>query len=488
MSSARDVPLSSVRHRGEDAQRGRLRTRHPNLSRRRRAKSPLKDSSPSPLPWRIEMVPLRHLRCAARILRAHPKNQLKLLTRNMQQFGCTNPPLLTRILRSSPAMLGLKRPRRQDTTRSLSSSSKGRSDTEKRTLALADNRIAELGGWLKADLAVELHELGPLLEGAGLSTDLTGFQPAIYDALVCDVVDSEHDPADAIAAEAHGDAVTRRGDLYELGPHKILCGDATESTDLRALMGKNRAELIFADPPYNVKIKSVQGRGKTKHREFAQGSGELRPDQFVRFLSTSLSLAARYSVNGSIHFVCMDWRHIRELQTAGDEVYSELKNIVVWVKTNGGMGSFYRSQHEFVFVFKNGDAPHLNNIELGQHGRNRTNVWTYAGVNAFRSGRLDDLATHPTTKPVAIVADAMRDCSRRGDIVLDPFLGSGTTILAAEKVGRRGYGLELDPLYVDAAIRRWQAYTKRDAILKATGQTFDEVAAERAGKKARGRA
>ena len=165
--------------------------------------------------------------------------------------------------------------------------------------------------------------------------------------------------------------------------------------------------------------------------------------------------------------------------------FGKPKNLIVWAKTNAGQGTFYRSQHELIFVFKNGDAPHINNFELGQHGRRRSNVWTYAGVNTFRKGRLDDLSTHPTVKPVAMVADAMRDCSRRGDIVLDPFMGSGTTIMAAERVGRRGYGLELDPLYVDAAIRRWQAFTKRDAILNATGQTFDEVAAARSAKQSR---
>jgi len=197
----------------------------------------------------------------------------------------------------------------------------------------------------------------------------------------------------------------------------------------------------------------------------------------------TFSLAAQYSREGSIHYVCMDWRHLSEAMTAGNEVYTEFKNLVVWAKTNAGQGSFYRSQHELILVFKNGEGPHQNNIELGRHGRNRSNVWTYAGVNTFRTGHLDDLSIHPTVKPVSLVADAMRDCSSRGDIILDPFIGSGTTILAAERVGRRAYGVEIDPLYVDAAIRRWQDFTKRDAILKATGQTFDEVAATRPSAK-----
>jgi DNA modification methylase len=212
-------------------------------------------------------------------------------------------------------------------------------------------------------------------------------------------------------------------------------------------------------------------------------SGEMSRTEFATFLATTLGYTAEYSADGSIHFVCMDWRHLEEILEAGKQVYSELKNLVVWNKTNAGQGSFYRSQHELILVFKNGDAPHTNNFELGQHGRNRSNIWTYPGVNSFRAGRLDDLALHPTVKPVALVADAMRDCSRRGDIVLDPFMGSGTTIVAAEKVGRRAYGLELDPLYVDAAVRRWQEFTKRDAILDGSEKTFDEVAADRTSAK-----
>lgn len=243
--------------------------------------------------------------------------------------------------------------------------------------------------------------------------------------------------------------------------------------------------MVFADPPYNVQISSIVGRGKIKHREFASASGEMSPEEFEAFLVKTLSLTVQYSRVGSIHYICMDWRHLSEALAAGKQVYTEFKNLVVWAKTNAGQGSFYRSQHELILVFKNGEAPHQNNIELGRHGRSRSNVWTYAGVNTFRAGRLDELSIHPTVKPVGLVADAMRDCSRRGDIILDPFMGSGTTILAAERVGRRGYGLEIDPLYVDAAIRRWQDFTKRDAVLKATGQTFDEVAVGRSSTKRR---
>jgi DNA modification methylase len=244
-------------------------------------------------------------------------------------------------------------------------------------------------------------------------------------------------------------------------------------------MGTVSATMLITDPPFNLPIKRVQGRGRIKHKNFTQGSGELSPEAFIRFLRVALSLAAKHSVDGAIHFVFMDWRHIGELLAAASIVYSELKNLIVWVKTTPGQGSFYRSQHELILVFKSGDAAHINNFELGRHGRNRSNVWTYAGVNTFRAGRMDELAMHPTVKPVALVADAIRDCSRRGDIVLDLFMGSGTTVVAAERVGRRAYGLEIDPHYVDFAVRRWQTYTKRDAILRGTGQTFDETAAAR---------
>jgi DNA modification methylase len=253
---------------------------------------------------------------------------------------------------------------------------------------------------------------------------------------------------------------------------------------MQVLMGGTNSAMLWTDPPYNVRVSSIQGRGKIKHPEFVAGSGEMSKSDYINFLTTTLGHAAEHSADGSIHYVCIDWRHLEELFAAGRQVYSELKNLIVWNKTNAGQGSFYRSQHELILVFKHGNAPHLNSFELGQRGRSRTNVWTYAGANTFRRGRMDDLAMHPTVKPVALVADAMRDCSRRGDIVLDPFMGSGTTIMAAERVGRRAFGLELDARYVDTAVHRWQAYTKTDAVLNASNKTFDEVASDRACKEA----
>jgi DNA modification methylase len=245
-------------------------------------------------------------------------------------------------------------------------------------------------------------------------------------------------------------------------------------------MGSESAAMAFLDPPYNRKIRDIVGRGQIKHSEFAMASGELSRKQFVRFLIESLGIVASVSRDGAMHYICMDWRHIGELLEVAEMVYGETLNVAVWVKSNAGQGSFYRSQHEFIGVFRVGTGAHLNNIQLGRHGRSRSNVWHYSGMNTFRAGRLDDLTSHPTMKPVALVADAIKDCTRRDDIVLDTFSGSGTTILAAERVGRRGFAIEIEPRFVDGAIRRWQAFARKDAVHVATGLTFDEMPAERA--------
>jgi DNA modification methylase len=434
----------------------------------------------------IREVSTRTLRAHPSNARTHSKKQIRQLGRSIQQFGFTVPILVDEngvILAGHGRWLAARELGLALVPVVVLS---GLSEAQKRAYLLADNKLAEKAGWDKATLAVELSSLAPLLEEAGLDISLTGFEPAEIDTLMGDLIDPEADPADeppSLAAEP----VSRAGDMWLLGRHRLHCGDAREPSHFRKLMGSDCAAMAFADPPYNVSVRSVQGRGKIKHGDFAMASGEMSRTEFASFLIETLTLAAEHSAEGSIHYVCMDWRHLDEILEAGKNVYSELKNLVVWSKTNAGQGSFYRSQHELIFVFKNGEGPHTNNFELGQHGRNRSNVWTYAGVNSFRAGRLDELSIHPTVKPIALVADAMRDCSRRGDIVLDPFMGSGTTILAAERIGRRAYGLELDPLYVDAAVRRWQTFTKRDAMLPGSSRTFDDVAAARASATARRR-
>ncbi len=426
----------------------------------------------------IQQIPVGKLRPNPANIRTHPKKQIAALARLIDQIGFVVPVVVDEqlIIQAGHARIEAAKTLGMKTVPVVILS--GLSNAERRAYLLADNKLAERAGYDRQALALELRELTPLLEETGLTIELTGFEPAEIDSIMGDLVDPEQDPVDELP-EIAKTPVSRRGDLWLLGHNKLYCADATDPADLRQLMGRQRAAMVFTDPPYGIRIASVQGRGRIRHREFVMGSGEMSRDERTQFLSDSLSQAAKYSINGSIHFVCMDWRHVGEMLTAGEEVYSELKNLVVWAKTNAGQGTFYRSAFELIFVFKNGDAPHINNFELGQHGRSRSNVWTYAGVNTFRAGRLDDLSAHPTVKPLALVADAMRDCSRRGDIVLDLFMGSGTTIMAAERVGRRAYGLELDPLYVDVAVRRWQAYSRRDAVLKGTGETFDEVAALR---------
>jgi DNA modification methylase len=246
---------------------------------------------------------------------------------------------------------------------------------------------------------------------------------------------------------------------------------------LDQLMDGEVAQMVFTDPPYNVRVDGhVCGLGKVKHAEFAMASGEMSEAEFEAFLKTVLSNLAAVSSDGSIHFVCMDWRHMREIRAAGDAAYDELKNLIVWNKDNGGMGTFYRSKHELIYAFKKGTGPHINNFELGQHGRYRTNVWDYQGVNSLSASRASDLAMHPTVKPVALVADAIRDCSKRNGIVLDAFSGSGTTIMAAEQTNRRGYAAEIDPGYVDVAVRRWQEQTGEAAIDQRTGMKFAQLA------------
>jgi DNA modification methylase len=275
-------------------------------------------------------------------------------------------------------------------------------------------------------------------------------------------------------------AVSRQGDLWLARGHRLLCGDALNELDYERLLGEDLADIVFEDPPYNVRISgNVSGLGKHRHREFTQASGDLSKKKFTDFLTASLKLAARFSKDGSIHYICMDHRHIQEITAAGEIAYDELKNLCVWDKQTGGMGSLYRAQHELVFVYKKGTARHINNIELGRHGRNRTNVWSYPGLSGFGRGRDAALELHPTVKPVALVADALRDCSKRGGLVLDAFGGSGTTMMAAERTGRRAALIEIDPLYVDTAIRRWEALTGQAVVLAGDGRTFAEIQATR---------
>jgi DNA modification methylase len=408
--------------------------------------------------------------------RTHSKKQIQQIARSIERFGFTNPVLVSddgEIIAGhgrvqAAKLLGWK------TVPTLALSHL--SDAERRAYVLADNKLALNAGWDKEILAIELQALVDLDFGI----EVTGFSLAEID-LVLDEA-GEADPAGSDAPEdavplVTGAPVTRMGDLWHLGRHKLLCGDTRHGGDMKRLLGDEQVDLVFTDPPYNVAIDGhVCGLGSVKHREFAFASGEMSRSQFTKFLTETLGNMARHMRDGAIAFVCMDWRHMGELLEAGEEVFTEFKNLVVWNKTNGGMGAFYRSKHELIFVFKQGDGPHTNSFGLGETGRYRTNVWDYAGISSIGAGRAEELAMHPTVKPVALIADAIRDCSRRGEVVLDGFGGSGSTLIAAEKTGRKARLIEYDPLYCDTIIRRWEVLTGKRAKLAATDEAFEDVA------------
>lgn len=396
--------------------------------------------------------------------RTHSRKQIRQLANSITEFGFTNPILIddANLVLAGHGRLAAARQLGMDRVPCLRLASM--TPEQKRAYALADNKIALNAGWDEAMLAAEL---GALLHiDFAFDIGLTGFSIAEVDTLIEGIHPVEAgDPADDLLP----DAVTnefdcRFGDIWELGPHRLICGDALDPQTVALLLDGEKAQMVFTDPPYNVPIDGhVGGLGATKHREFAMGVGEMSRPEFTSFLERSFTNLTSHSVDGSIHFICMDWRHIEEILDAGQAVYAELKNLIVWVKDNGGMGTFYRARHELIFAFKNGTQPHINSFELGQHGRYRTNVWQYRGVNTFKAGRMEELSIHPTAKPVQMIADAIKDVSTRNGIVLDLFGGSGSTLIAAHKTGRRAFLSEYDPIYCSRIIRRWQDYAKDDA-------------------------
>ena len=412
--------------------------------------------------------------------RTHSAKQITQIAASIRQFGFTNPVLVDG---ASGIVAGHGRvaaARQLGMTEVPVIELAHLSEAERRAYVIADNRLAELAGWDRDILAIELQALSEMVLDFDL--EITGYETAELDLLLDGPAADQTDPDDDIAGMKKGPAVTRPGDIWLLGKHRLICGDARHPDAFTALMESDRAKAVFTDPPYNVKIGGhVCGSGAIQHREFAMASGEMDVAGFTAFLGSTLGAMADVSVDGAIHFVCMDWRHMGELRSAGDKVYSELKNLVVWKKSNGGMGTFYRSQHELVFVYKVGTAPHTNTFGLGDTGRYRTNVWDYPGVNSFGANQ-KDLALHPTVKPVALVADAIKDVTRRGEIVLDGFGGSGTTLIAAERTGRVARLVELDPLYCDVICRRYEARTGRPARLCGTEQIFSDIAIARADK------
>ena len=425
----------------------------------------------------VSYLPIAQLELNPRNPRFHSPRQIRQIARSIEAFGFNVPVLIDskrEVIAGHGRVLACRLLGRTEVpTVSL----QHLSDAQAKAFMIADNRLTENSVWDDRLLAEQLKELSVL--DLDFSLEATGFEMGEIDLRIEGLNSpSEADGADDLSELPAGPPVTRLGDLWLLGEHRVYCGSALDAQAYAALMGAERADLVFTDPPYNVPIAgNVSGLGAVRHREFEMASGEMSEAEFTTFLTQALSLLAGYSARGSLHFVCMDWRHMEELLTAGRAAYTELKNLCVWAKDNGGMGSLYRSQHELVFVFKNGAVAHRNNVMLGVYGRNRSNLWHYPCATSFSrsSDEGNLLASHPTVKPVALVADAIMDASARRSIVLDGFLGSGTTVIAAERTGRCCFGLELDPLYVDTVVRRWQTFTRNDARRASCGRSFAEL-------------
>jgi DNA methylase len=401
--------------------------------------------------------------------RKHPPRQVRKLAASINRFGFVLPILIDaggRVV----AGWGLVLAARQLGLNEVPAVSlTDLSEADLRVLRLALNRLTEDAAWDSHALRLELSDLLELEPKIDL--EVSGFEMGEIDVLLDGHGVDEEDDLPTI--ETATTPMTRTGDLWLANDHRVFCGDSLHSESYARVLGTDKVDMMFADPPFNVPVEGhASGLGAVKHPDFVMASGELSSAEFQSFLATSLGHAASRSIDGAIHFVCMDWRHQREIIAAGDQVYSELKNLCVWNKSNAGMGSLYRSKHELIFVFKVGKHAHINNVALGRHGRHRSNVWDYASQNALNGSAKSKLSLHPTVKPVAMIADAIRDCSNRGGLILDPFGGAGTTLIAAERTGRRARVIELNPIFVDVSIERWQRLTGGTAVHAESGQPF----------------
>jgi DNA modification methylase len=392
--------------------------------------------------------------------RTHSKKQIGQIRASIEEFGFTNPILADsegHLIAGHGRLLAAKAMGLEEVPVITLS---GLTDIQKRALRLADNKIALNAGWDVEILKLELSDLATL--DVDMDVTLTGFSTGEIDV----ILDGQADPDDEVIPAVPETPRTKEGDIWILGDHRIGCGDSRDLAFLQKVVGADtNVDAAFLDPPYNVRI-SGHANTSDRHREFAMASGEMTNSEFRTFLTETLGACATVSRDGAVHFVCMDWRHMEDVTTVAHDIYGAFLNLCIWNKSNAGMGSLYRSKHELIFVYRVGEATHLNMVELGKHGRNRTNVWDYASVNSFRGSRREDLALHPTVKPTGMVADAIRDVTRHGDLVLDIFLGSGTTLIAAERTGRRFRGVEIDPAYVDVAIERWSSLTGKEPRLE----------------------
>ncbi|WP_246668669.1 site-specific DNA-methyltransferase [Bradyrhizobium sp. UNPF46] len=411
----------------------------------------------------IAYRPINDLVPDPRNARTHPKRQIDQLKVSIQEFGFTNPILIDPDGHIIAGHGRLQAARTLGLAEVPTITLAGLSAPQKRALRIADNKIALNAGWDIEILQAELGELAAI--DLDIDPTLTGFSTGEIDVILAKPADPEEEVVPPVPTTPRA----KPGDVWILGEHRIGCGDSRDAAFLRKIIGEGmRIDAAFLDPPYNVKI-AGNASPTGRHGEFTMASGEMSEGEFRAFLKDTLGAAAAVSREGAVHFVCMDWRHMDSISAVGQAIYGDLLNLCIWNKSNAGMGSLYRSKHELVFVYRVGRAGHLNMIELGKHGRNRTNVWDYASANSMRGSRREDLTLHPTVKPIGLVADAIKDVTRHGDLVLDLFVGSGTTLLAAERTARRFRGLEIDPAYVDVAIERWTALTGREPRLERDG-------------------
>ncbi|MEL6487297.1 MAG: DNA methyltransferase, partial [Pseudomonadota bacterium] len=415
-------------------------------------------------------APVTSLKPYPRNARTHSKRQIGQIIASIKAFGFTNPILADAQGNLIAGHGRLRAAKEMGLATVPVITLDDLSEPQKKALRLADNKIALNAGWDTEILKLELAELS--LPEIDIDLELTGFSPGEIDVVLAEA----DDPDDEVIPAVPESPRVRSGDIWKLGEYRVACGDGRDVAFLQRLIGESEAvDCAFLDPPYNVKING-HANAKGRHREFAMASGEMSEGQFRTFLADTLGACAKVSREGAVHFVCMDWRHMDDVTASTADIYNDLLNICVWNKSNAGMGSLYRSKHEIIFVYRVGDAPHTNNVELGKHGRNRTNVWDYPSVNSMKGSRREDLALHPTVKPVAMVADAYQDVTRQGELVLDIFLGSGTSLIAAERVGRAFRGLDIDPAYVDLAMQRWSDLTGKEPELIHRSDTEEEAA------------
>jgi len=422
----------------------------------------------------VQRVPTDALRPAPTPVRRHPRKQLAKVRKSLEVFGQVTPILVSPDWEIIDHELVWQALKEIGATQVDVIVVADKSPSELKALRLVLNRTALDARWDEQNLRSILEQLVEV----DFDLDLTGFDtPEIDHYLNLDAPQAnvEENGSDIPLVEAT--AISTSGMIWALGDHRVGCGSATNLAFVSRLLNGKTANVCFVDPPYNIPVDGfITGKGRHRHREFVQGAGELSTDEYFTLLRDSLLVLKECCVPTALVYACIDWRHVMEMTVAGRACDMPLYTICVWTKTNGGMGGIYRNAHELVCVFRAGTETPLDNVELGRHGRNRTNVWSYPGMSSFGKERDQLLGSHPTVKPVAMIADVFRDVTRRGDIVLDTFLGSGSTLMAAQETGRICCGVELDPLYVDVTIRRWQNATGRDAVLVDTGEAFNDVA------------